>query len=202
MFDPHRTRRSDYRYYTRKGQVLQASRVNVNPVIDQRLVPIYKNYLLKNNLVNSTPQPPPPTPPPPQPQNSIKPIGIAVNYNSTSTITYYPFTEFTYDTRISFTIAASPLSEYNALMIFQQMNDQSFRFLTTVFTGSYSYSITKNYKCYYKVISITDISDYLNSPKALYHTSPTPGNIFLSIDLDIGASSQNLSIFPPTPVKL
>ncbi|QYM90063.1 Cap [Circoviridae sp.] len=57
MFDPHRTRRNDSRYYSRKGQVLQASRVNVNPVIDQRLVPIYQNYLVKNNLVPTVPKP-------------------------------------------------------------------------------------------------------------------------------------------------
>lgn len=55
MFDPHRTRRSDYRYFTRKGQVLQASRVNTQPVIDQRLVPIYKQYLLNNALISPNP---------------------------------------------------------------------------------------------------------------------------------------------------
>lgn len=53
MFDPHRTRRSDSRYYTRKGQVLQASLVNPNPVIDQRLVPIYQNYINKNNRISA-----------------------------------------------------------------------------------------------------------------------------------------------------
>lgn len=51
MFDPHRTRRSDNRYYTRKGQVIQASRVNTKPIIDQRLVPVYKQYLINNGLI-------------------------------------------------------------------------------------------------------------------------------------------------------
>lgn len=60
MFDPHRTRRSDKRYYTRKGQVIQAGKVNTKPIIDQRLVPVYKNYLITNNLIS--PPPPPPTP--------------------------------------------------------------------------------------------------------------------------------------------
>lgn len=61
MFDPHRTRRSDKRYYTRKGQVIQASRVNTKPIIDQRLVPVYKNFLIMNNLIPNTPPPPPPS---------------------------------------------------------------------------------------------------------------------------------------------
>ena len=56
MFDPHRTRRSDSRYFTRKGQVLQASRVNVNPIIDQRLVPYYRDYINKN--ITTAPPPP------------------------------------------------------------------------------------------------------------------------------------------------
>ncbi|AXK90325.1 hypothetical protein [Bo-Circo-like virus CH] len=64
MFDPHRTRRSDKRYYTRKGQVRQASRVNTKPIIDQRLVPVYKNYLITNNLIS-------PPPPPPSPQTKL-----------------------------------------------------------------------------------------------------------------------------------
>ncbi len=61
MFDPHRTRRYDKRYYTRKGQVIQASRVNTKPIIDQRLVPVYKNYLITNNLIDVPPSPPSPT---------------------------------------------------------------------------------------------------------------------------------------------
>nr|QZA75057.1 putative ORF3 [Po-Circo-like virus 21] len=71
MFDPHRTRRNDRRYYTRKGQVLQASRVNTQPIIDQRLVPVYKNFLLANGLAYDQPQPVPATP--------IDISGIAVN---------------------------------------------------------------------------------------------------------------------------
>jgi hypothetical protein len=54
MFDPHRTRRYDKRYYTRKGQVIQASRVNTKPIIEQRLVPVYKDFLIKNGLVDVT----------------------------------------------------------------------------------------------------------------------------------------------------
>lgn len=70
MFDPHRTRRSDKRYYTRKGQVLQASRVNTQPIIEQRLVPVYQNYLISNGLL--------PPRPPPGPTEPIEITGIAV----------------------------------------------------------------------------------------------------------------------------
>lgn len=53
MFDPHHTRYSNRKYYTRKGQVIQAKRID-NPVgIEDRLVPMYKKYLLKNKLVTS-----------------------------------------------------------------------------------------------------------------------------------------------------
>lgn len=69
MFDPHRTRRSDRRYYTRKGQVLQASRVNTQPIIDQRLVQVYKRYLIANALAYDSPPAPPPAP--------VEPIGIS-----------------------------------------------------------------------------------------------------------------------------
>lgn len=61
MFDPHHTRYSNRKYYTRKGQVIQAKRID-NPVgVEDRLVPMYKNYLLKNKLISSSdvPQSPP-----------------------------------------------------------------------------------------------------------------------------------------------
>lgn len=71
MFDPHRTRRNDRKYYTRKGQVIQANRVNTAPIIDQRLVPIYKDYIIKNGLIRIPPRPPGPAEP-------IEITGIAV----------------------------------------------------------------------------------------------------------------------------
>lgn len=87
MFDPHRTRRSDSRYFTRKGQVLQASRVNVNPVIDQRLVPIYRNYLIKNNLL----------PPPDVPASPIEIGGVYIQYDSTN-VKKFALSDMTLDT--------------------------------------------------------------------------------------------------------
>lgn len=61
MFDPHRTRKSNKKYYTRKGQIIQAKRTNKsdNVVIEPMLVDKYKKYILDNNLI-----PPPPVPPP------------------------------------------------------------------------------------------------------------------------------------------
>lgn len=85
MFDPHRTRRSDRRYYTRKGQVIQANRVDTQPVIAQRLVPVYKDYLFKNNLA----YPSPPAPPPPP---SIYPYTITSVKIGTGT---FPISSFT-----------------------------------------------------------------------------------------------------------
>lgn len=172
MFDPHRTRRSDRRYYTRKGQVLQASRVNVNPTIDQRLVPIYKNYLIKNNLFQS-------------PSTTIHPIGIAVHDTSTSEITYYPFTEFTVITAPSSSITGGESSTYSALLMFQQLTDGNCLMSTISFTGTYTYNITNNVKCYYKFISITSPSTFKNWPKSLYHTSPSEENIFFTMDVDL-----------------
>lgn len=77
MFDPHRTRRSDKRYYTRKGQVIQAGPVNTKPIIDHRLVPVYKNYLITNNLIDVPPPPEPPTPPPPTTTITIDAVSVS-----------------------------------------------------------------------------------------------------------------------------
>lgn len=203
MFDPHRTRRSDRRYYTRKGQVLQASCVNVNPTIDQRLVPIYKNYLLKNNLISVPPQPTPPAPTPDPPvQNKIKPIGIAVTLNSTSSTTYYPFTGFNYETQGTFELVANPLAAWNALLLFQERQDGSFYFTTILFENTYRMQITNNRKCYYGVIEVVDTMDFLNSPKSLYHTSAIPANLFITIDADPASETSSSTILPPVNIEL
>lgn len=59
MFDPHRTRSYDKRYYTRKGQVIQAKRVDSLKGVQRNLIPMYKEYMIKNNLISVTPPPPP-----------------------------------------------------------------------------------------------------------------------------------------------
>lgn len=58
MFDPQRTRYSNKRYYTRKGQVIQAKRVDAPLGIESRLVPMYKEYLVKNHLISASDFPP------------------------------------------------------------------------------------------------------------------------------------------------
>lgn len=61
MFDPHRTRKTNKKYYTRKGQIIQAKRTNRSDevVIEPMLVDKYKKFILDNNLI------PKPIPPPP-----------------------------------------------------------------------------------------------------------------------------------------
>lgn len=64
MYDPHRLRRNDRRYYTRKGQVIQAKVVNPPFTIEANKVEAYKEYILRNRLISrpSTPTPPPQSP--------------------------------------------------------------------------------------------------------------------------------------------
>lgn len=190
MFDPHRTRRSDRRFYTRKGQVLQASRVNVNPTIDQRLVPIYKNYLLKNNLFQS-------------PIKGIKPLGIAIEGDLSGDYDFYPFTEFTLTTSEIFNIEATfPSSTISAVLIFQKQTNGYFRFHTIVFSGSIHMQETDNVKCYYKIIQISSESIYNDRSKGLYHTSPSNENVFLSFDSYETSSGQELSISSQVNIEL
>lgn len=61
MFDPHGTRKTNKKYYTRKGQIIQAKRTNRtnDVVIEPMLVDKYKKYILDNNLIPKPPVPPP-----------------------------------------------------------------------------------------------------------------------------------------------
>lgn len=61
MFDPHRTRHNDRRYYTKKGQVIQARSISAPFNIDRSKVDAYKEYIIKNNLISVAPPPPPPS---------------------------------------------------------------------------------------------------------------------------------------------
>lgn len=194
MFDPHRTRRSDRRYYTRKGQVLQASRVNVNPTIDQRLVPIYKNYILKNNLVN------PPPPSPPYPQTAIKPIGVCIEGNGQQK-TYYPFTGFTLSTERTVRLSAGGGGP-SACLCCRQRTDGVVIFFVSPFTTSFSYEMTNNVKCYYKYIEIDNPQTFNLRLKSLYHTSPSPENIFLTMDRDDNGNLEKVVAYPQLNITL
>lgn len=189
MFDPHRTRRSDYRYYTRKGQVLQASRVNVNPTIDQRLVPIYKNYLIKNNLIN---------PPPPK----IKPIGVAIEGNGQE-IEYHPFNTFQVSTDVRFNInkILQTGDPPHACLCIRQRTDGVIIFFVFPFSTQMSYLIDNNVLCYYKFITIDNVQTFTQRLKSLYHTSPTPENIFLTLDRDLG-DLEKVVAFPLLNIEL
>lgn len=145
MFDPHRTRRSDKRYYTRKGQVLQAGRVNTQPIIEQRLVPIYKNYLLNNGLIDSTPSPPSP----PSPDDKINIEGVFFE-NASGQVYSYPIT--------SMTLSTDPTINYSnntgmrggvILALFQDAS--GFYHLTAagVQSGTLTLNIENNAKCRY-----------------------------------------------------
>lgn len=56
MYDPHHLRRNDRRYYTRKGQIIQAKAVNPPFTIEPNKVETYRQYILRNKL--NTPPPP------------------------------------------------------------------------------------------------------------------------------------------------
>lgn len=163
MFDPHRTRRSDRRYYTRKGQVLQASRVNTQPVIEQRLVPIYKQYLINNNLVPTAPAPFPP----------IKIIGVRVGNrdNNFDQGVIHWITE----TTTSFTINVNTqTSQYGAFVcIFYLNTDGYYKLQFKKYSANQHdvINITDNVKARYKTISFRnqqEANDFPNDARSLY----------------------------------
>lgn len=51
MFDPHHTRYNDRRYYTRKGQIIQAKKVDPPFTIESHKIEAYKKYIVKNHLI-------------------------------------------------------------------------------------------------------------------------------------------------------
>ena len=53
MYDPHRLRHNDRRYFTRKGQIIQAKAVNPPFTIEANKVDAYKEYIIKNRLIPS-----------------------------------------------------------------------------------------------------------------------------------------------------
>lgn len=171
MFDPHRTRRSDRRYYTRKGQVLQASCVNTQPIIDQRLVPVYKNYLIQNGLAHDSPPQPPPVP--------ITPIeisGISVNSQQ------YIWNSFTKYTTPTVNLHASTTQAQTRVIIVFYKDTGGNHFCEIKYLGrssTYDKTIEDNVECYFLVTShayeVTDqnqLDSYekgLLNPLADYH---------------------------------
>nr|QRV61601.1 hypothetical protein [Circular ssDNA virus sp.] len=144
MFDPHRTRRSDRRYYTRKGQVLQANRVNIAPIIEQRLVPIYKDYLIKNSLLPSVPIPPP----------VITLDGIAISdYNSGDNVHQLPFSDMTLSTEPTIDVPLTPPPQHTMFAAaFYQDTAGNFNFkvvTVSAYPATGTLHIENNAKCRY-----------------------------------------------------
>lgn len=139
MFDPHRIRRSDRRYYTRKGQVLQASRVDVQPIIDQRLVPVYKKYLIANGLAFDAPQPSPPSPP--------EPIGISgISVNNVS----FPFTLMTvYSTPTVQLRAVAGQGDLLVIVFYKDTGGNYFLQISRKDSGVFEQTINDNAECYF-----------------------------------------------------
>ncbi|AER30024.1 unknown [Po-Circo-like virus 22] len=138
MFDPHRTRRSDRRYYTRKGQVLQASRVNTQPIIEARLVPVYKNYLISNGLAFEEP--------PPVPISSIEISGVSIGGTS------YLFSNMTKYTTTAVNIDQNTYVNAIAILFYVDTNGISFCHLKFIpSSGSYTRTINDNKVCYFKM---------------------------------------------------
>lgn len=84
MYDPHRLRRNDRRYFTRKGQVIQAKNISPPFAIERSKVEAYRNYILKNNLL----------PAPVAPETEIDIQNLTIVYDA-GAITQQ-FTDFTY----------------------------------------------------------------------------------------------------------
>lgn len=143
MFDPHRTRRSNRRVFTRKGQVNQASLVNTQPIIEQRLVPIYKEYLFKNNL--AYPSPVPPSPPPPAPVASIIIHSIAVDG------VQYPISSMTKYTTPTVNLSYSTGVRRSVVIIifYKDTGGNHFCKVTQQTDGTFTETIENNAECYF-----------------------------------------------------
>lgn len=143
MFDPHRTRRNESRYYTRKGQVLQASRVNVQPVIEHRLVPIYRNFLINNGLVYDTPQPGP-----------IQPIsisGVSIDHE------IYLFSNMTKSTEPTVNLSYTAQGYRKIIIVFYKDTNGNHYLEVSHLDEDHTYTktINNNAACYFLAISNT-----------------------------------------------
>lgn len=55
MFDPHYTRSNHNRRYQKRGQIIQAKKVQIPRTIEQDLIPLYQEYFIKNYIPGFTP---------------------------------------------------------------------------------------------------------------------------------------------------
>lgn len=183
MFDPHRTRRNDRRYYTRKGQVIQASRVDVNPIIDQRLVPIYKNYIIKNGILKSD------APPSPSPSNIIDGI---IFKNSSNDNRYLSFPNFDLSYATTVTISGSSTDSPAYVFIFNIDLSGNFHIQINFYQSSTAYNITINDNaiCLYEKIGTDYFGQFQFTKYSLVNSSFFE---YLSFDLQNGTQKCDIS---------
>lgn len=55
MFDPHNLRTNRYRRYQKRGQIIQARKVEIPRTIEHSLIPLYKEYFTKNYITGYVP---------------------------------------------------------------------------------------------------------------------------------------------------
>lgn len=93
MFDPQSTRKNSNRYYTKKGQINQATITNVPLVINPRHVDAYLEYMLANGIVSNKDDTPRPSPVPTPDLNPQDYLGVHYIRNNTSQPLYFYFDE-------------------------------------------------------------------------------------------------------------
>lgn len=166
MFDPHRTRRSDRRIFTRKGQVNQASRVNTQPIIEQRLVPIYKDYLIKNNLISTTI-----TPSPPSPEDTIKIEGVFLE-NSAGQIVSVPTSTMVLSTDPTVNLSSNTGTYGGGYLALYEDTDGFMHLVAAgVRSGQVTLNIPNNVKCRYafqRGFTAADSATFQNLIKGVY----------------------------------
>lgn len=144
MFDPHRTRRNDRRYYTRKGQVLQAKRTDVPFSIEPNKVAAYKEYIIKNNLISFTPSPPSP----PSPDDKINIDGVF--FQRDSQVYSYPVSSMTLSTAPTINYSNNTGMRGGVILALYQDTDGYFHLVSAgVQNGLLTLNIENNAKCRY-----------------------------------------------------
>ncbi len=186
MFDPHGTRRSDRRYYTRKGQILQASRVNIQPIIEQRLVPVYKQYIVNNNLLETK-----------DPNVYINRIMYDSRELSDAEDIYVNIADMTLSTESTVQITMTHNTSGYAsgyFIIYKDLEERIYFKVFAIQSGSQTVTITGNAKCYYQSVplSATDYNYFTSGPFTCYNNE----NFIVVFEGD------EFQVSPTTPIKL
>lgn len=145
MYDPHHLRRNDRRFFTRKGQVIQAKNISAPFTIERNKVGAYKEYILKNHLVS---------------QDELGVVyltGVSIYYNTLYQSTI-PFNQFSY-TNNPMTL---DLGEGLHTIIKISQNSDSYT-LALILTNSTTFSFTlPGWYAYYSSEDVPNVADYIN----------------------------------------